>query len=53
VEHYRIACDIAGKQEKGQANTEDLRTAMVHYRALFEELLGSSVQEPQPQEARQ
>ena len=53
VEHYRIACDIASRQERGQANTEDLRTAMVHYRALFEELLGASVQEPQPQEVRQ
>jgi len=54
VEHYRIACDIAARQEKGQANTEDLRTAMVHYRALFEELLGTSVQQtvPEPQEAR-
>jgi len=43
VEHYRIACDIAGRQGEGQANTEDLRVAMVHYRALFEELLGIPV----------
>jgi FtsZ-interacting cell division protein ZipA len=43
VQHYRVACDIAGRQERGQANTEDLRNAMVHYRALFEELLGVRV----------
>jgi hypothetical protein len=41
VEHYRVACDIAARQESGQANTEDLRRAMVNYRALFEELLGT------------
>ena len=37
--HYRAAHEIALKQEKGQATTEDLRQAMVHYRALFEDLL--------------
>jgi hypothetical protein len=25
---------------KGQASTEDLRKAMVHFRSLFDELLG-------------
>jgi hypothetical protein len=40
VQHYRAARDIAGKNRKGEANTEDLRQAMVHYRNLFEELLG-------------
>ena len=40
VEHYRLACEIAARQEAGQANTEDLRNAMVSYRTLFEELLG-------------
>ncbi len=39
VSHYRTAHDIALKQEKGKATTEDLRQAMVHYRALFEDLL--------------
>jgi hypothetical protein len=28
------------KNADGQARTEDLRQAMVHYRALFEDLLG-------------
>jgi hypothetical protein len=45
VEHYRTACTIASRRESGQANTEDLRAAMVQYRELFEELLGRSVKE--------
>ena len=45
VEHYRTACIIASCRESGQANTEDLRAAMVHYRELFEELLGRTVKE--------
>ncbi len=47
VEHYRLACDIAKRQENGQANTEDLRKAMVSYRTLFEDLLGVSVSHPE------
>ncbi len=39
VMHYRAAHDLALKNEKGKATTEDLRQAMVHYRALFENLL--------------
>jgi len=43
VQHYRMACDIVARQERGNVNTEDLRKAMVHYRALVEELLGVRV----------
>lgn len=39
VEHYRVAHDIALRHERREANTEDLRQALVHYRALFSELL--------------
>lgn len=39
VDNYRAAHDIALRHGRGQASTEDLRKAMVHYRALFEELL--------------
>src|SRR5207248_1966430 len=39
VENYRAAHAIAVRRERGEANTEDLRSAMVHYRALFEDLL--------------
>jgi len=39
VDHYRAAQAIALRDRNGQADTEDLRKAVVHYRALFEELL--------------
>jgi hypothetical protein len=42
--NYRTAHDIALRQMKGQASTEDLRQAMIHYRTLFEEL----VSDPKP-----
>jgi len=37
VENYRSAREIALRVEK--ATTEDLRTAMIHYRSLFDELV--------------
>jgi hypothetical protein len=40
VEHYRAGHDIAVRQSLRQATTEDLRKAMIHYRALFDELRG-------------
>ncbi len=40
LEHYRSAHEIAVRQSQGQASTEDLRQAMIHYRTLFEELVG-------------
>ena len=40
VEHYRAAHGISGRATAGDATTEDLRQAMVHFRALFVELLG-------------
>jgi hypothetical protein len=43
VEHYRAAHDIALCSENGQVNTEDLRAALIHYRALFEDLLETQV----------
>ncbi|GLZ34150.1 hypothetical protein Lesp02_63370 [Lentzea sp. NBRC 105346] len=39
LDHYRKAHDISERQEIGEASTEDLRMAMVHYRSLFEDLL--------------
>lgn len=44
VENYRAAHDIAVRDAAGKANTEDLRQAMVHYRALFEDLLSNKVE---------
>jgi hypothetical protein len=39
VEHYRAAHAIAVRNARSGVETEDLRQAMVHYRALFEDLL--------------
>jgi cell division protein FtsL len=40
VENYRAAQAIAVRDERGEADTEELRKAVVHYRTLFDELLG-------------
>jgi hypothetical protein len=39
VENYRAATEIAQRNRQGEAGTEDLRQALVYYRALFHELL--------------
>ena len=39
VDHYRAAQAIAVRDARGEADTEELRKAVVHYRALFDELL--------------
>jgi len=40
VENYRAAHGVWAANERGEATTEDLRQSLVHYRSLFEELLG-------------
>ena len=42
VENYRAAHAISLASDHEQATTEDLRQAMVHYRSLFETLLGTA-----------
>ncbi len=39
VDHYRTAQAIALRDQRGEADTEEQRKAVVHYRALFDELL--------------
>ena len=39
LENFRAAHEIAVRQTRGQASTEELRQAMIHYRTLFEELV--------------
>jgi len=39
VEHYRAAHGIALRDERGEVDTEGMRQAVIHYRALFGELL--------------
>jgi hypothetical protein len=41
VENYRTGHAVAAATDRGQSDTEDLRRAMVAYRALFAELLGA------------
>ena len=50
VENYRAAYQIAVRNERGMADTEELRQALVYYRALFRELLGGSEAREQAQE---
>lgn len=45
VQNYRTAHDIALSHARGEAGTEDLRKAMIHFRSLFDEL----AQEKEPQ----
>jgi hypothetical protein len=40
LENYRSAHGIAVRFKSGQASTEELRQAMIHYRTLFDELVG-------------
>lgn len=40
VGHFRAAQEISKSSAVGQAATEDLRQAFIHYRALFSDLLG-------------
>lgn len=41
VKNYREAHALVLRSERGEADTEDLRQAMVHFRVLFEDLLES------------
>jgi hypothetical protein len=52
AEHYREAHKVAVARERGQANTEDLRQSLVHYRSLFDELLVVEQREPADASAR-
>ena len=47
VENYRAARALASRSRRGEANTEELRQAMVHYRALFGDLLNREVGRPE------
>ena len=46
MSNYREAHHIAERNRRGEAATEDLRRAMICYRALFEELLGTRAVDP-------
>src|SRR4051812_24321096 len=46
LQHYRDAHAISERNRGGEASTEDLRQALVHYRALFADLLGTNPVQP-------
>ncbi|MGZ8746820.1 MAG: hypothetical protein ACXWZ2_07250, partial [Mycobacterium sp.] len=53
VEHYRAAHTLHLAQEQADIGTEAQRQAFVHYRALFEQLLGADhvTEQDTPREA--
>jgi hypothetical protein len=59
LDHYRKGHEINQAIERGEATTEDSRQALVHYRALFADLLGtdpvrmSSNSNPEPVDDRE
>ncbi|MER7335511.1 MULTISPECIES: hypothetical protein [unclassified Micromonospora] len=50
--HYRDAHEIHLRNSRGEASTEELRQAVVHYRALFADLLGEEPVGHRPPEQR-
>lgn len=50
VQNYRLARDIVAKHARGDAGTEDMRQAMIHYRTLFEDLIGEPAKVETPPE---
>jgi hypothetical protein len=53
VEHYHAAHRVWAANERGEATTEDLRQSVVHYRALFDDLLGGPADEPLTRDSEQ
>jgi hypothetical protein len=53
VENYRAAQSIAARDARGEADTEELRKAVVHYRVLFDEMLEVGKPTPEVVSAKQ
>ncbi len=51
LEEYRAAHSIAERHATAGVETEDLRQAMVHYRALFDDLLETESATPEQEPA--
>jgi hypothetical protein len=43
IDNYRAAHEVASRTMRGEATTEELRTAMLQYRGLFDELVQPDV----------
>jgi hypothetical protein len=52
VDHYRAARAIAARRDANEVSTEELRQAVIHYRALFDDLLAEKRPEVKPVHAR-
>ncbi len=52
VEDYRAGHAISTANARGEATTEDLRQAMVHYRSLFDHLLGTTTADQETEATR-
>jgi hypothetical protein len=52
IQHYRSARELANANREGRANTEELRQAFVHYRALFADLL-EQPEDPKPEQLQE
>jgi hypothetical protein len=52
VQNYRAGHSIVARQADGQVTTEELRQAMIHYRALFDELLEPGIEAADVDSAR-
>jgi hypothetical protein len=50
MDNYRTAHEISMRNDQGDANTEDLRNAMLNYRSIFETLVSES--DPATEEVR-
>lgn len=53
--HYRDGHEITERHRLGQASTEDLRQAMIHFEALFDDLVNEVARddEPRPVKSRE
>ena len=47
VQHYRAGHEIALRHSRGEASTDELRQALIHYRSLFEELVTERAPQPE------
>lgn len=48
VENYRIAHNVCERTQAQEASTEDMRTALLSYRSLFDELLHENSRDGRP-----
>jgi hypothetical protein len=46
TEHFRVASEVARNARSSEASTEALRQAVIHYRALFDDLLEEPTRDP-------